>query len=179
MTDGAPTPDAPAPAPGTSRLARALLARALGVLPRLPPAARTAPLDAVAAFTERPNGATYLAAHRALGQALRGHLVEAIAGATIRKAFADGVEALRRVEGMPSALADQLAQDLPQDTKAGARLTALAALLDTYEQLAGRIVEDKARLRSRWRAGGAARPRPPKAAEGRPPRKRGRRPSNG
>jgi hypothetical protein len=161
----------PGARPPIARFARLILARAMQVLPRLGAAERERACATIDRFVEAPGPSTYLAAAQTLSFTLRAQLLNRVAGATIRGTFAAGVSALRRVDGIAPALVTRLETDLPLDPRAGARLAALAALLETYGALAGRIASDTERMRRRFRVRGGRR-QPPTAE--RPPQRRRR-----
>jgi hypothetical protein len=134
-----------------SALARALLVKTMAAFQVVPDQARGPALSALDRFLAAPAPATFLAASRVLGQTRRAIMLERSAGGTMRRAFDEGLAALRAVPALPSALADRLAS-LPVDPRAGQRLFALAALTDAYQELATRVAADSEEMRRRLRA---------------------------
>lgn len=110
--------------------------------------ARAAVATAVKTFTERPAPATYLAAVRALAGARRAAVLRRFDSATDERLFARGLEALRQVRGLDAPVIDRLAA-LPRDARSGRRLVALALLLETQLELAGRASAAVRALRER------------------------------
>lgn len=142
---------------GTVRLARALIKRALVTLPLLSDDARAGGLEALAAFAHKPSPASYLTAVRVLSQALVRHRVETFTGRSCQRDFEQGLEDLRGLQRLPPALLDLFSNHLPVDLRSGARLSALAFLLRSYDELWGRLEEEQ---QARWqRLGPAPRPR--------------------
>ena len=133
-----------------SALAPALLRRAMAAFQVIPDEARGPALAALDEFLAAPAPATFLAATRILRAQARRAVVETTAGATMRRAFADGVAALRGT-AVPPTLIDQIAE-APLDARAGRRLLALAALARAYEELAARVAADSDEMRRRLRA---------------------------
>ena len=137
--------------PGASpALAAALFGHALAAWRVVPAEERGAALGALDRFIAVPGPARFLAAVRVLDQARRRCLVAATAGATLDRAFADGLAAVRAVPGLPTDLIERLA-GLPVDPRAGQRLHALAALARTYQELGARVAADTDEMRRRLR----------------------------
>jgi hypothetical protein len=133
-----------------SELAPALLRRAVAAFRVIPDEARGPSLAALDEFLAAPAPATFLAATRILRAQSRRAVVETTAGATMRRAFDDGVAALRNT-AVPPTLIDQIAQ-APLDARAGPRLLELASLARTYEELAARVAAESDEMRRRLRA---------------------------
>ena len=93
-----------------SALAPALLRRAMAAFQVIPDEARGPALAALDEFLAAPAPATFLAATRILRAQARRAVVETTAGATMRRAFADGVAALRGT-AVPPTLIDQIAEE--------------------------------------------------------------------
>jgi hypothetical protein len=133
-----------------SALAPALLRQAVAAFQVIPDEARGPALAALDDFLAAPAPASFLAAIRVLRAQSRRAIVETTGGATMRRAFTDGLAALRATS-IPPPLIDQLAQ-APLDARAGRRLLALAALARAYEELAARVAADSDETRRRLRA---------------------------
>jgi hypothetical protein len=136
-------------------LARPLLDRARRVLPLLPETDRGASLEAIDAFVAGPTPATFLAAMRILGAARRHHLLSRGAPAApgehpAQRSLTGGLIALRRIASLPAGVLDRLA-DLPLEPDTRQRLLALAALTQTYEELATRVAAATEDMRQRMR----------------------------
>jgi hypothetical protein len=148
------------PAAGdTPRLARALVGHALRALRTIPEDARGPALGALDRFLATPGPATFLRAVRVLGEERRRFVVESAGGSTLRRGLDDGLASLRQVPGLPAALVDRLAADLPLDARTGQRLHALADLARAYEEVLGRVAADRDEMRRRLRGA----PRKPSA----------------
>jgi len=135
----------------TQSLAHALLSRAAHVFPTITEEALDPALAAVDTFVAAPSPASYLVAVRALRTAsgTRPRHTVAVRLSTQRVARARGTLAtLPRLD--PSLLVGL--QDLPVDSRAGARLHALACLLGTWTELAGRAEAASASLRKQFDA---------------------------
>jgi hypothetical protein len=139
----------PHPSRGAARLAAALLPRAAAALKVLPIEERGIALAAIDQFLEAPTPARFLRAARELGQAHRTAALAAAAQPTVDRMFAEGITSLRGVPGIQSEVITQLEAYLPVDPRAGQRLTALALLLGSYEELVGRVVADTEEMRRR------------------------------
>ncbi len=166
-----PAPDAPAevelppvadPADDHATLARALFRHALAAFKVVPEEARGLALTALDRFIANPGPAAFVAAVRELRDTRRRVLIAQFGGGTLRRALSGGIAALRRVPGLPSAVADRLAADLPLDALTGQRLFALVALSRTYEALAGRVAADTEDMRRRYQAAPPRKRRPPR-----------------
>jgi hypothetical protein len=134
-----------------ARLARALLGQAAATFRVVPDGARGGALAELDRFLAAPAPATFVAAARVLRDVRRSALIERTAGSTMRRAFTDGVAALRAVPGLPSPLVDRIVSDLPVDARAGQRLLAVAALARAYDELASRVAADSDEMRRRLR----------------------------
>jgi hypothetical protein len=141
-------------------LARVLLAHAVAAFKVVPDDARGPALTALDRFIAAPGPSLFLAAIRELREARRRVLIERHAGGALRRALAQGIEELRAVRAIPSAVADRLATDLPLDARTGQRLVALVALARSYEELAGRVAADTEEMRRRYQAAPPRRRRP-------------------
>jgi hypothetical protein len=133
--------------------AAALLPRAIAALEVVPDADRGAALAALDQFLTAPGPAAFLRAIRVLDQARRTARLNQAARTTVGRLFDEGMDLLRAVPGLPAEVTAQLAADLPVDARAGRRLTALATLLQGYEELLGRVVADTEEMRRRLRPG--------------------------
>ena len=134
-------------------LAAALLPRAMAAFAVVPPADRGTSLAALDQFLAAPSPAKFLRAARLLDEARRAATVNQAARTTVGRLFAEGTDMLRAVPGLPAEITAQLAAELPVDARAGRRLTALATLLQGYEELLGRVVADTEEMRRRLRPG--------------------------
>jgi hypothetical protein len=139
-----------------SAFAPALLRRAVAAFRVIPDESRGPALAALDDFLAAPAPATFLAATRILRAQSRRAIVETTAGATMRRAFADGVAALRSTTVPPSVI-DQIAE-APLDARSGPRLLALAALAQAYQELAARVAADSDEMRRRLRASAPRKP---------------------
>ena len=135
----------------TAALARALAEKAVLAFQTVPDGERGPALAALDRFLAGPAPSTFLAAVRELSQARRRVLIERTASATLQRARADGLRALRDVPGLPATLIDRLQADLPLDVRSGQRLLALAALARAYDELEGRVAADNDEMRQRLR----------------------------
>jgi hypothetical protein len=140
-----------------SALAPALLRHAVAAFAVSPEQARGPALHALDQFLAAPSPAAFLAAARVLRDLRRASLIEATAGATIRRSFADGLAALGSA-GLPPELVERLAE-LPVEARAGQRLQALAALVRTHDELAGRVAADASDMRRRLLESAPRRPK--------------------
>jgi hypothetical protein len=141
-------------------LARALFQHTLAAFKVVPELDRGPALAALDRFIAAPGPAAFLGAVRELREARRRVLIESNAAGTLRRALAGGIEALRRVRGVPAGIADRLATDLPLDALTGQRMFALVALARSYEELAGRVAADTEEMRRRYQAAPPRKRRP-------------------
>jgi hypothetical protein len=132
-----------------SALAPALLRQAVTAFAAIPEEGRGPALVSLDQFLAAPTPASFLAATRVLRDLRRASLIEATAGATMRRSFADGLAALRAA-GLPPALVERLAH-VPLEARAGQRLLALAGLARAYDELASRVAADSDEMRRRLR----------------------------
>jgi hypothetical protein len=130
-----------------SALAAALLRHAVAAFAVSADDARGPALDALDQFVAAPSPAAFLAAARVLRDLRRESLIEKTAGATIRRSFADGLAAVGGL-GLPPALVERLAE-VPVEARAGQRLQALAVLVRSYDELAGRVAAEASETRRR------------------------------
>jgi hypothetical protein len=137
----------------SAALAAALLPRAIAAFSLVPPAERGPALGAIDEFLAGPSPSRFLRAARVLGEARRAARLHDAARTTVGRLFAEGMDQLREVPGLPAEVVAQLAADLPPDARAGRRLGALATLLQGYEELLGRVVADTEEMRRRLRPG--------------------------
>jgi hypothetical protein len=141
------------PAADAAALAAALLPRAIVAFAVVPPADRGPALGAIDQFLAAPSPSRFLHASRLLNEARRVARLNDAARTTVGRLFAEGMDQLRAVPGLPADIVAQLAADLPPDAHAGRRLGALATLLAGYEELLGRVVADTDEMRRRLRPG--------------------------
>jgi len=140
-----------------SALAPALLRHAVAAFAVSADDARGPALDALDQFLAAPPPASFLAAARVLRDLRRASLIEATAGATIRRSFADGLAAVGAV-GLPPALVERLTE-VPVEARAGQRLHALAVLVRTHDELAGRVAAEASEMRRRLLESAPRRPK--------------------
>jgi len=141
------------PAADSAALAAALLPRAIAAFAIVPPAERGPALGAIDQFLAAPSPSRFLRASRLLSEARRAARLNDAARTTVGRLFAEGMDQLRTVPGLPAEVVEQLAADLPMDAHSGRRLGALATLLQGYEELLGRVVADTEEMRRRLRPG--------------------------
>jgi hypothetical protein len=141
-----------------SALAPALLRHAVAAFAVSPDHTRGPALDALDQFLAAPSPAAFLVAARVLRDLRRASLIEATAGATIRRSFADGMAAVAALR-LPRPLIERLAE-VPVEARAGQRLQALAVLVRTHDELAGRVAADASEMRRRLLESAPRRPRP-------------------
>ena len=144
----------------TAILARALFSHTVAAFKLVPEDDRGAALAALDRFIASPGPAAFMAAARELREARRRVLIEQHGGGTLRRALAEGIRALRTVPGLPAAVSERLASDLPVDAMTGHRLSALCALARAYEDLAGRVAADTDEMRRRYQAAPPRKRRP-------------------
>jgi hypothetical protein len=149
-----------AAAEDTALLARVLLRHALEAFKVVPDNARGPSLAALDRFIAAPGPAAFVGAVRELRVARRQLLIQSHGAGTLRRAFDGGIDAFRQVPGIPSAVADRLATDLPLEALTGPRLQALASLAQAYEELAGRVAADTEEMRRRYQAAPPRKRRP-------------------
>ncbi|MES1205419.1 MAG: hypothetical protein ABUS79_05735 [Pseudomonadota bacterium] len=147
------------PATDAALFARRLLPAARAAFQMVPPTAIRPLHAAVDAFVEAPAPSSFLAAFRLLDQARRRAMVEQAGGGVLRRAFQDGVAALRRISALPTPAVDALAAHAEVDARAGERLHALAALTGAYQELSARVAADGDRRRQLWKTFPRPRPR--------------------
>jgi hypothetical protein len=130
-------------------LARALLPRAVATLRTLPADARGPSLAALDGFLAAPGPASFLRAARQLKEAQQAAAVAKHGRSSLDRLLAEGATRLAAVPGLPAAIAKEIISTLPLDARAGRRLTAVALLLETYEELQSRVATDTAEMRQR------------------------------
>jgi hypothetical protein len=141
-------------------LARVLFRHTATAFKVVPEEGRGAALAALDRFIAAPGPAAFVAAIRELREARRRVFIQKHAAPTLRRALEGGIDAFRQVPGIPAAVADRLAADLPLEALTGPRLQALAALARAYEELAGRVAADTEEMRRRYQAAPPRKRRP-------------------
>lgn len=131
-----------------SRLAHALQLHAERTLPLLDDGAREEALNALADFVATPLPSRFLRAARTLAQLARRDRQAATLRALGRRAFERAAERLDAVPALaPFSL---LLTSLPADAPHARRLDALAVLVATHQELAGRLRDDEAQRKARF-----------------------------
>jgi hypothetical protein len=129
---------------------RALLHTAARALPGLAPEVEAPALAAIDAFVADPGPARFLHAHRVLEQARRQARVVRASTTLAARSLERGLDRIRSLPFFDEELAKTLAS-LPCDSRAGRRLSALAALLDAHQELAARVRTVDAERSTRYR----------------------------
>jgi hypothetical protein len=125
------------------RLAASLLRKAIVALSELPADGRAEPLRALDAFIAAPGPSSYLRASCALRQA---RLDLRLSGLRERGAARSYLRGLDRLRAVDAALAGELSS-VPVDPASGARLGALAALVEAERELSERVAAQADALR--------------------------------
>ena len=140
-------------------LARRLLPCAHAAFAVVPEAERGRLCEAVDQFVLEPRPSTFLRASRALNDGRRQAMLQSAGRGVLRRAFSEGVAALRNVSSLPPPAIDILANRLPVDPRAGERLRVLASLANAYQEVSARVAADSDRRRRLWKTFPRRRPR--------------------